>query len=1109
MTHADERLEGELLEEFDDWTVEKGRGYFVRGAVRELVASEGALVALVKGTRPHPYCVTMPLDRASGLPDPLEGDCTCPVGSLCKHMAAALMAYARQRERPAALPQPVTPRVLPFVPRETAPAGKDEGTEPGGALTELARLLDRTGGSREALVPLAPVAGSPLSGWVSEFLREGPRTVFRGDRWRLVFTIGPAMLPAPGHQTGQRPTLRRPVLFPAVQYIMKSGEPGRVEKYKPERVTVLPDAPSAELLARVLGGGDRAPLLVHWNHLLEHPGIALFASDGEGRPLSRVAYRIRRIAELTIRMEPILERRGSGAEVSLRPSVRFRLEGEESAVSPAPRWVEAWDGRLIVSLGSEVLAWIDADPRYVELSRALIERPPHLSAAEAHALKRSFQADSPAGVSLDLPYRAVRLVSGTPGTRLVVSEDRWSHDIGVAVHFDYGEEGGTADGAYVLRVRNEELERKVVRILTELFRSTVETRPLAPREGSRASALIRLGTTVEGFLLSFGGELLSRGIDLCLDDPLAKIERASGPIRIMAESGIDWFGLKAVAGGEIDLRGLDPDDELFASGLIRSGGKLLYIGKEEAEKLKEVLALLDPDAPEARVAARDLDALSRLGEIVRERPPDLERLIKVARTLRSTASVPEAPVPPGLRATLRSYQRAGYSWLAFLADNGLNGCLADDMGLGKTVQALALLLRQKEASVPRPSLVVAPVSTLQNWRLEAARFAPALRVVVHHGLARAKEAGALERADLVVVSYATLRMDAGLLQSMEFDVVVLDEAQTIKNPTSQSFSAVKGLKGRHRFTLTGTPLENSVVDLWSQLDFLEPGLLGGLSRFRKDYASTRAGARVDRLRRVIRPFILRRTKDVVEASLPAKEEMILYAEMGARQAAAYEAIRKRYRLLIGGALKSKGIARSGTLIFEGLLRLRQAACFAAHADPSYAGVPSCKLEVLRDVLGEVLAEGHRVLVFSQFVQSLKEIQLALEARKTAYSYLDGSTRNRQAVIDDFQRDAGPPVFLLSLKAGGVGINLTAADYVVVFDPWWNPAVESQAVDRTHRIGQQKPVFVYRIVTRESIEEQVLELQERKRALARDLIDQDPRSLLSLSEEEILGFFDEK
>ena len=598
-------------------------------------------------------------------------------------------------------------------------------------------------------------------------------------------------------------------------------------------------------------------------------------------------------------------------------------------------------------------------------------------------------------------------------------------------------------------------------------------------------------------------------------------------------TGIDWFDLAVSAGEDLDLSGIDLNDPLFSHGFVRNGTRIIYVGAEEAEKLRKIIGLLDPSQKSPRVPRRDLAAAGFLQELVPEAPPELARAAEISRALAAPGAFANAAPPRGFQGTLRNYQRVGLGWLQFLAEQGLNGCLADDMGLGKTVQALALLQGLKEKAAgddnrgvgkgraggavgandaqdrAAPSLVVAPVSTLRNWEAEAARFTPGLRVQVHHGNDRPEDAGAFREADLVIVSYATLRNDQELFQQQEWGVLILDEAQSIKNPGTQSFAAVKTLKSRHRFTLTGTPLENSVIDLWAQLDFLEPGLLGSMQRFRKKFAGRGADSsdpERERLRRIVRPFILRRTKDVVEKSLPPKEEVRLFAEMGTRQKAAYDALKEGYRKRIAAALRDKGIAASGALIFEGLLRLRQAACIPEHASPSLKGTPSAKLELLHGVLDEIMSEGHRVLVFSQFVKTLAVIASTLDHREVRYAYLDGSTRNRQQVIDRFQGDSSVPLFLLSLKAGGLGINLTAADYVVIFDPWWNPAVERQAVDRSHRIGQQKPVFVYRLITKESIEERILTLQDRKRALAAELIEENPTSLFALGEEELMGLF---
>jgi non-specific serine/threonine protein kinase len=670
-----------------------------------------------------------------------------------------------------------------------------------------------------------------------------------------------------------------------------------------------------------------------------------------------------------------------------------------------------------------------------------------------------------------------------------------------------GEIPEAASDEWVLLRRDRGFEERVRNVLQELFLRGHKRVRLDYTPWNDFSAW-SFRAHLPNFLEAFGADLLSRGIGLCIGDTSHRLSRTGERLQVRVSSGIDWFDLAVSAGEELDLSRIDLNDPLFSHGFVISGSRFIYIGAEDAEKLRQVIGLLDPSQKSPRVSRRNLEGAAVLSGLVSEPPLELARAVELSRALAAPSGFSDAALPSGFHGELRDYQRIGYGWLSFLAEQGLNGCLADDMGLGKTVQALALLQSLQEKTTG-PSLVVAPVSTLRNWQSEAGRFTPTLNVRVHHGNDRPRDARAFQGVDLVIVSYATLRVDQEIFQKREWNVLILDEAQSIKNPGTRSFAVVKTLKSRHRFTLTGTPIENSIIDLWAQFDFLEPGLLGSVRRFRR-LLGPRAGDSTDaahqRLRRIVRPFILRRTKEVVEKSLPPKEEVRLFAEMGARQKAAYDALKEGYRKRIAAALKEKGIAGSGALIFEGLLRLRQAAGIPEHANASLKGTPSAKLALLEEVLEEIVAEGHRVLVFSQFVQTLSVIARALDQRKIPYAYLDGSTRDRQRVIDRFQADPGIPLFLLSLKAGGLGINLTAADYVVIFDPWWNPAVERQAVDRSHRIGQQKPVFVYRLITKESIEERILTLQEQKRTLAAELIEENPKSLLSLGEEELIGLF---
>jgi len=470
-----------------------------------------------------------------------------------------------------------------------------------------------------------------------------------------------------------------------------------------------------------------------------------------------------------------------------------------------------------------------------------------------------------------------------------------------------------------------------------------------------------------------------------------------------------------------------------------------------------------------------------------------EVLRVLGQRLRDAGCISEHPAPQGFAGTLRPYQGQGYSWLRFLGEAGLGGVLADDMGLGKTVQALAHLLAEKQdGRADRPSLVVAPTSLMANWRMEAERFAPRLNVLILHGPDRKARFGAVSGQDLVLTTYALLPRDRDVLLAQPWHAVIVDEAQNVKNPDTNAARILRQLEARQRFCLTGTPVENHLGELWALMDFINPGLLGDRRHFARAFRApiekNDDATRRQALARRVRPFLLRRTKAQVASELPPKTEIIEPIEMEAGQSAIYEAVRLTMHQKVREAVAAKGLDRSRIIILDALLKLRQVCCdprLVKLPSVKKSGAASAKLGRLMEMLEELVEEGRRVLLFSQFTSMLTLIEEQLAAADIAFVKITGQVRDRATPVKRFQ--AGEvPVFLISLKAGGTGLNLTAADTVILYDPWWNPAVEAQAVDRSHRIGQDKPVFVHRMVTLKTIEEKMLELQRRKGALAEGL-----------------------
>jgi hypothetical protein len=622
----------------------------------------------------------------------------------------------------------------------------------------------------------------------------------------------------------------------------------------------------------------------------------------------------------------------------------------------------------------------------------------------------------------------------------------------------------------------------------------------------------------EGESLQVPPRSLPKAVRLLLQDGWhieaeGKLYRQPGEFKIEVTSGIDWFELHGtVSFGDQEAK--LPD--LLAA--LKRGENLIKlddgtVGMVPEEWLKKYGLLAGLGTAEGDHLRFSRTQVGLLDALLAEQPGATadEQFRQAREQLHRFEGIEPADPAAGFTGLLRGYQRDGLGWLHFLQQFRFGGCLADDMGLGKTVQVLALLeaRRQLRASAsakerPGPSLVVVPRSLVFNWRQEAARFTPQLRLLDHTGIGRQKPGPHFDEYDVILTTYGTLRRDIVDLKDRRFDYCILDEAQAIKNANSQAAKAARLLRGDHRLALSGTPVENHLGELWSLFEFLNPGMLGTASVFRLGEGGLRNPSEDSRalLAKVLRPFLLRRTKEQVAKDLPEKTEQTLYCDLEPAQRKLYDELREHYRQSLLGRVEREGIKKLKIQVLEALLRLRQAACHPGLIDKGKEDESSAKLDALLPQLEEVFDEGHKTLVFSQFTSLLAIVKKRLDAEGVPYEYLDGRTRDRAARVERFQTDPDCKLFLISLKAGGLGLNLTAADYVYLLDPWWNPAVEAQAIDRTHRIGQTRPVFAYRLIARDTVEEKVLQLQEKKRALADAILTADNSVIRNLGREDL-------
>ncbi len=1112
-----------------------GRAYYRQARVLSFKREDDVIQSLVKGSPKAPYRQTIKLmPKGSGID--IAGHCSCPVGHNCKHVAAALLhgltmsSVTRPSETPVSerqLADLLGRRVVPAAAAATRIQASPIATEPelpAGVLTWLDDLARATTLADEDYPP--------------DILQ------------RLIYVVRPfadgRKLPALGVQTivgklkkdgswsqNSRPytpvpTYQQPPKFlrPSDRRILRSLVDMPSEQQN--RTYKLVGDIGEELLARILDTGR-----AHW---LTIEGTLL-------RPGPPRHGRISWQAVEEAAVLPWLEVEGGAVALAATPPVYVDISA--GLIGPVDT------GHLPRIAAALFRAPAVAATGIPALNAKLSARLPSLTALAPPAPDvEHWSGMTPVPVlSLFTALLPIQIVGGY--NRYAYGFERPRETVAMArLSFRYG----------TIETPLGEARRKLMRYqggrLIELERdpeaesdaaATLMSYGFGPASEMRvdvptghARDFMPEGDELAWFdaLYRIMPQLKAKGwtIEVAPDFPV-RLAIADGDVdaEIVESSGIDWLELHlgvSVDGERVDLVGpivamiSAPGFDLEAlERLTEDDDDPVYLQLDDGRVLALPLGRLRPivqalrdlafgrDGSDGRLRLDRMDA-ARLAEFEAATLGAAlvwrggEAIRDLGRKLNAHGGVPIVPVPENFGAALRPYQIEGVSWLALLREVGLGGILADDMGLGKTIQALAFFAIEKAAGrLDRPALVVAPTSLMSNWKRETERFAPDLRVLTLHGLARKALFDQIPDNDIVLTTYPLIARDREYLAAHEWHVLMLDEAQTIKNPDTTTTKLILSLAARHRFCLTGTPLENHLGELWSLFSFACPGLLGDRKAFSTNWRTPieKAG-NADRgrmLARRVKPFLLRRTKEDVASDLPPKTVIVERIELPQKQRDVYDTIRLSMHQKIRTAIAEKGWARSRIVVLDALLKLRQACCDPRLLKLKSKGAPpgSAKLERLEEMLEELLAENRRVIVFSQFTTMLDLIRPRLEAAGISYTMLTGQTRDRPAAIEAFQAGTAQ-VFLISLKAGGTGLNLVAADTVVLYDPWWNPAVEEQAIDRAHRIGQTKPVFVHKLVAADTIEEKMEILKEKKSALARSLFDPDGEPTLAMTEADI-------
>ncbi|RFU21175.1 DEAD/DEAH box helicase [Geodermatophilus marinus] len=1068
----------------DEGAWRRGSAYAREGRVSQLscVTATGQLAAVVTGSQGQRYTTVAEYDGAQ---DCWWGECSCPVGVDCKHVAALLVAArAALPAAPVAPGPPAWERVL----GDLVPGGASGTGTPLGLQFDVEE--GRRGAASGVSVRLRPVVPGAKGRWIRtgvswrdlEYDWSGRRNPAHAAALLAVYRAHHAAGAVRAYYYASGDAHVRleefgPTLWPALQQAVDDGVPFMTARGRPVRVA-------------------------------GHPGA--------------LAVDVRQEADAGLRLQAVVE---LGDDVL--PAASALLLGSPPHGAALVDGAEGLPAGLVPE-GGLLLVPLQRVPRSAE--KVVTGGPVRVPAADRArflggfypALHRAlpvFSSDGSVELPEVLPPRLCLTVEHAPGhrARLTWTVEYRAGDQARRLPLAPGADAG----------RDAPAEERLLRALpappARLARLWPDGPGRRPEESAELAGMDTVVLTTEllprlaeaGVLVEVTGE--PPEFRRAEADPVVAVSATGGEAGTDGGDG-DWFDL----GVTVTVDGEDiPFVLLFAAlaageeHLLLPSGTWFDVRRPEFERLRalidEARALQDVDRPGLRISRYQAglwEELVQLGVVAEQS----ERWARDVRALLDVAGAAPPAAPAGLVARLRPYQLAGYQWLSVLWDTGLGGVLADDMGLGKTLQTLAVVCRAQEAGeLTAPVLVVAPTSVVSNWAREAARFAPDLRVRTVEATGRklgVPLAEAVEGADLVVTSYTLLRLGEADHRALPWRGLVLDEAQFVKNHQAKTYAAARRLPARFKLAITGTPVENSLMDLWSMLSIVAPGLFPSPQRFTEHYRTPieRGGdqERLAALRRRVRPLMRRRTKEQVAAELPPKQEQVLEVVLDPKHRKVYDTHLQRERRKVLGLVDD--LDRNRFTIFRSLTLLRQLALDASLVDEAYAGIRSSKADAFLEHLQEVVAEGHRALVFSSFTGFLGTVRGRLDAAGLPYAYLDGRTRDRQRVVDGF-RDGRAPVFLISLKAGGFGLNLTEADYVFVLDPWWNPAAEAQAVDRTHRIGQDKTVMVYRLVAADTIEQKVLALQERKRDLfTRVMDDEDGAMSGALTAEDIRGLF---